>query len=172
MRYRSWRKERTVTADPLGLVLKGGVWYMVARTGGEPRTYRISRVLDLSVADESREPPRDFDLATYWRESTRRLDAEMYPLSVRVRLSERGLDLVRHVHAPYAVARMAVAQEADADGWREVTLPAASLKEAVSDFLRLGAEVEVIAPPDLRTLLAETAMRIAALHASPPGPPG
>ncbi|WP_413207113.1 helix-turn-helix transcriptional regulator [Rhodospirillum sp. A1_3_36] len=164
MRYRSWRSEKSVTVDPLGLVLKGGAWYMVARTGDEPRTYRISRVLDLLVTDKPFDPPRDFVLATYWQENTRRLDAEIYPLSVRVRLSERGLELVRHLHAPFAVARMTVSEETDADGWREATLPAAAPKEAVFDFLRLGAEAEVLEPPELRTLLADTAALMAHRH--------
>src|SRR5437870_3204813 len=31
-------------ADPLGLVAKGSVWYLVAAVGGEVRSYRVSRV--------------------------------------------------------------------------------------------------------------------------------
>ena len=30
--------------DPLGLVLKAGIWYLVARHGEELRTYRVSRI--------------------------------------------------------------------------------------------------------------------------------
>src|SRR5262245_52930524 len=30
--------------EPLGLVLKGGTWYLVARREGEVRTYRVTRV--------------------------------------------------------------------------------------------------------------------------------
>src|SRR3989442_2311208 len=33
------------TLDPLGLVLKAGVWYMVARSDDETRIYRVSRLL-------------------------------------------------------------------------------------------------------------------------------
>src|SRR5436190_23203286 len=35
----------TRTVDALGLVLKGGVWYLVARINGTMRTYRVSRIL-------------------------------------------------------------------------------------------------------------------------------
>src|SRR5271157_6449116 len=39
--------ERVV--DPLGLVLKGGIWYLVARIDTGFRTYRVSRILDLDL---------------------------------------------------------------------------------------------------------------------------
>lgn len=44
--------------DPLGLVLKAGVWYLVAdrseqvEPNGEPRTYRVSRFLSLRPGAE------------------------------------------------------------------------------------------------------------------------
>ena len=40
---------------------------------------------------------------------------------------------------------------------------------AVLDMLALGAEVEVLHPPELRTGVREAATRIAALHTSPAG---
>jgi hypothetical protein len=41
---------------------------------------------------------------------------------------------------------------------------------AVLDMLALGAEVEVLHPPELRAGVREAATRIAALHTSPAGP--
>ena len=46
IRYRSWKAEKQRTLEPLGLVLKGGAWYLVARVEGAARTYRIARILD------------------------------------------------------------------------------------------------------------------------------
>jgi hypothetical protein len=43
--------ERVV--DPYGLVSKAGIWYLVADQDGEPRLFRVSRVLS-AVADEGR----------------------------------------------------------------------------------------------------------------------
>src|SRR5438874_287189 len=44
------RSDRRV--DPLGLVLKGGRWYLVAAHRGQPRTYRVSRIERAAVRDE------------------------------------------------------------------------------------------------------------------------
>jgi predicted DNA-binding transcriptional regulator YafY len=155
MRYRSWRKEKTIDTAPLGIVLKGGAWYMVAATDGSARTYRIARVLDLVVTEERFEPPSGFDLAAYWAENTRRLDAEMHPTTARIRVSEAGLAQLREFAAGYAAQRIQLGA-ADARGWREVTIPIGPVRPAASDFLRLGAEVEVLEPPELRAAVAAT----------------
>ncbi len=73
IRYRPAGRERVErTVDPLGLVAKGGTWYLVARTPDGFRTYRVSRIEEARLLDQPSERPADFDLATYWRSSTER----------------------------------------------------------------------------------------------------
>ena len=55
--------------DPLGLVLKAGVWYLVARVADDargPRTYRLSRVRAAAALDEQFARPAGFDLQEHW----------------------------------------------------------------------------------------------------------
>jgi predicted DNA-binding transcriptional regulator YafY len=54
IRYRSWRAEKQRRVAPLGLVLKGGSWYLAGSVDGSVRTYRVARILDCSVLDEPR----------------------------------------------------------------------------------------------------------------------
>src|SRR5262249_27833034 len=56
--------------DPLGLVAKGTVWYLVAHTPRGFRTYRVSRIEHAQLLDQPCERPPGFDLATYWKTST------------------------------------------------------------------------------------------------------
>ena len=51
LRYRRGEEAVVVEVDPNGLVLKSGVWYLLAGRDGEPRTYRVSRVEDAEVLD-------------------------------------------------------------------------------------------------------------------------
>ena len=44
--------------DPLGLVLKAGTWYLVAVSAGSTRTYRVSRVLAVTVLERAVRAPR------------------------------------------------------------------------------------------------------------------
>ena len=44
---------------PLGLVLKGGIWYLVAQNAKSVRTYRVSAIFDAAILDEPFVRPRD-----------------------------------------------------------------------------------------------------------------
>ena len=59
--------ERVV--DPLGLVAKGGVWYLVAGTPRGFRTYRVSRIEEARILEQPSRRPAGFDLAAHWRSS-------------------------------------------------------------------------------------------------------
>ena len=71
--------------DPLGLVAKGGVWYLVASVEGELRSYRVSRVLGAEATEASFARPPAFDLAAYWQQSTADFKANLprYPATLR-----------------------------------------------------------------------------------------
>jgi len=55
------------------------------------------------------------------------------------------------------------------DGWVEAWVRIDSVDAAALDMLALGAEVEVIHPPELRAQVRRTARQIAGLHADPDG---
>jgi predicted DNA-binding transcriptional regulator YafY len=57
--------ERVV--DPLGLVDKDDVWYLVAETKAGRRTFRVDRITAVAATTERFERPPDFDLAREWQ---------------------------------------------------------------------------------------------------------
>src|SRR5262249_12365359 len=76
---------------PLGLVLKAGVWYVVAEAESQVRTYRASRVKEAAVSDERFERPSDFDLAAFWTESTAAYERNADRLEVVLRIDPRAI---------------------------------------------------------------------------------
>jgi predicted DNA-binding transcriptional regulator YafY len=167
MRYRSWKAEKNRVAEPLGIVMKGGAWYLVARVDETPRTYRISRVLDLIVTEERFDWPRDFDLAAYWSENTRRLELELYPNWATIRLSPWGLKEIEHMAPPYVRANLDTIGDPDGNGWHTVRLPVAHERMAVSEMLKLGTHVEVLDPPDLRLAMRRAVETLMICYAEP-----
>lgn len=165
IRYRSWRAEKRRRVAPLGLVLKGGNWYLAGSVDGSVRTYRVARILDCSVLDQPFVRPAGFDLAAYWQAATLRLEAELHPNTVTVRLSPFGVKLLDALSQPYVKSRMRLEETADADGWRIAVLPIGkTVWHAATELLRFGAEAEVLEPAELREKMAEIAQAMAARY--------
>lgn len=165
IRYRSWRAEKQRRVAPLGLVLKGGSWYLAGDVDGSVRTYRVARVLDCTALDDRFDRPADFDLAAYWKAATLRLEAEMHPNVAIVRLSPFGVKLLDALSQPYVKARTQFEDTTDADGWRIARVPVGKTSwHAAAELLRLGPEAEVLEPADLRDKMTELTRATAARY--------
>jgi predicted DNA-binding transcriptional regulator YafY len=167
MRYRSRQDEVERRVDPLGLVLKNGVWYLVGRVGEDIRTYRVSRISDLTVLDETFARPLGFDLQAHWQASADRFEDTLYRDHATVRLSPLGLQRASRLSRARARAVAETAAPPDADGWREVRLPIESLREGVGVLSMLGPEAEALAPPELRAAMADVAAAMGRIYTRP-----
>ena len=159
--YRRWREPTDVRRrlEPYGLVLKAGRWYVVAGPG--PRTFRVDQILELTTADptstgasdsgEEFVRPEGFDLAAYWTAHQRDFHDRLYRGEAVVRLAP-GATLARAVP---------VNGRTESDGWTLMSVPIESVEHAHGEFLRLGADVEVLAPPELRDRIARTVVQLA-----------
>ncbi|MDT0442611.1 helix-turn-helix transcriptional regulator [Streptomyces johnsoniae] len=159
--YRRWAGEVRRELHPLGLVLKGGIWYLVAAAEDQVRTYRVSRLLAVEVLGPAPARPEGFDLAGHWTAAARRLEAGRYRDEATVRVTPRGLRLLPMLFGAAGAGAAAAAGPPDADGRAEVVLPVESLPVAVGDLLRLGTEAEVLGPPALRAAVAEAVGELA-----------
>jgi len=167
MRYESWTAVSERVVDPLGLVLKGGAWYLVARHRREPRTYRVAAIDRAELLDETFARPPKFDLAAFWSESTRRFEEGVYRDVATLRVSPLGLERLGTLSPFVAQAAQRTAGKADANGWRDVTVPIESVEHASREMLRLGADAVVLQPAALRESLCATARAMLARYAAP-----
>ncbi|MFC7583025.1 helix-turn-helix transcriptional regulator [Nonomuraea antimicrobica] len=106
VRYRRWKAPQEVERrlEPYGLVVKAGRWYLVARTGEDVRTYRVSQILDLHVLPEGFTRPEGFDLAAYWRDYLAEFETRLRWGEAEVRLSPRGVERLADLMTPGVVA--------------------------------------------------------------------
>ncbi|MEU9477953.1 WYL domain-containing protein [Streptomyces sp. NPDC048191] len=170
VRYRRWKapQESTRTLDPYGLVLKSGRWYLVAARQGRVRTYRVSQILRAEVLADPFERPGGFDLTAHWRSYLADFDARRLNATAVVRLTPRLLAELPDLMEP-AVARAAQdsAGPPGPDGRVEAVIPIESPDHAAGLLLRLGAEAEVVAPPELRSLITRTITALADIYREP-----
>jgi predicted DNA-binding transcriptional regulator YafY len=149
--------------DPLGLVAKGAMWYLIALTAGAIRTYRVARIRAATVTDEPCTRPPDFDLAAYWAESSATFVANLPRYTVTLRVAPAVLPAVTGAGA---YGRIEAIGATDTDGWTTLHLVFDIEDEACGYVFRFGTQVEILAPEALRDRVARTAADIAARYAA------
>ncbi|MEU3192719.1 WYL domain-containing protein [Streptomyces sp. NPDC006992] len=170
VRYRRWRAPQEVDRrlHPYGLVLKSGTWYLVAATAKGVATYRAGQVLEAALSDELFERPGDFDLGAYWAGYLADFTARRYTGSATIRLSPRGRRRLPDNVPPEVVRSVdATATAVGYEGWVEAVIPTESTGHACGELLRLGIDVEVVAPAELRRAMAATVEVLARTYTLP-----
>jgi predicted DNA-binding transcriptional regulator YafY len=167
--YESWSARVRRRLDPLGLVLKAGAWYLVARCAGSLRTYAVTKIEHVEPLDEAFDWPPDFDLARHWQDAVRRFEESLRRETATLRVAPSAHSRLDRLGADVAEAVLAAAP--DADGRRTAVVPIESVAHAAGLLLGFADEIEVLAPPALRARLALLAGRVAALYrdAAPAG---
>ncbi|TAK00805.1 MAG: WYL domain-containing protein [Chloroflexota bacterium] len=153
---------------PLGLVLKAGVWYLVALADGQPRTYRVSRVRRVRPLDERVARPPDFDLGAFWAESSAAYEREAARVDVTVRADPERLDHLRAAVGSRVVAAAERLPAGDAEGWVHLRLRLDWPDEVPGRLLGAGASIEVIEPVEIRDRVARIARRVADRYEAAP----
>lgn len=140
----------TRVIQPLGLVSKAGVWYLIARVPqGELRTFRAERIVAIEELNERFERPADFDLETYWRSSQTAMErpAEWYDAVLQVQ--NNALEMVTAYWECESI------EESESAKTVRVRFP--SYKGAITHVAGWGASVRVIHPAGLRDAVIEYA---------------
>lgn len=163
LRYESWTGERERLLDPLGVVLKAGEWYFVARDRDRTGIYKLDKARDLTILPEQFERPRVFDLAAAWNSAVQAFEQGLRRREARLRVADSALSRLDRLGADMAdpIANAV----SDAEGWREATVMIESIGYAAGLILGFGCEIVVLAPAELRDELRRRAASVVALYA-------
>jgi predicted DNA-binding transcriptional regulator YafY len=169
VRIRYDRGDRSVERElaPLGLVIKGGVWYMVALSEGEPRTYRASRVIEVIPMEQRFDRPDEFDLAAYWSETTAAFEAQAERGTIELRIDPEYMGRLVEVFGVEVVGRAERLDVPDADGWSHLRITVEWPQDAHARMLRLSGHAEVLAPREVRERLIASALSVLARYGTP-----
>lgn len=170
VRYRRWKAPHEVDRRlaPYGLVLKAGRWYLVAATAtavaaaGPPYTYRVDQILAVRETGEECTLPEGFELAAHWQRTQAEFHERLYPEEAEVRVSARAAARLTGAQARALAATGT--PDPELPGWTRAVLPIESQEQAEAQFLALGAEAEVLAPPALRRRIGAAAAATAARY--------
>lgn len=166
------------TVDPLGIVTKAGVPYLVAGTekgretgtaeAGETaagsgharlRIFRLDRVTSVEVTSDPVVRPDGFDLASAWRALAAPMEERMRGATVRGRAEPTAGRVLGVLFG----GRLRLGGER-ADGWLEMEIDGPSPEVVAAQLAGLGARVEILEPPEARERLARLAAELAGLY--------
>ncbi|RDU97954.1 helix-turn-helix transcriptional regulator [Trinickia dinghuensis] len=163
MHYRSWSDTQLRRCAPLGLVLKAGNWYLVAKARTRIGIYKASSIEDLEMLDETFERPDGFDLQAHWSQMVVRFEQNLLKDTATLLVKREAISDLHALGA--AAADRAVCGLPDDEGWCRVTLPVEEERQAARQLLRLGPRVRVLEPPALRDALCRLAREVAEMNA-------
>jgi predicted DNA-binding transcriptional regulator YafY len=135
---------RKRTVDPLGLVNKAGVWYLVAGPG--PKVFRVGRVTSVNIRTQKSLRPKGFDLPKFWRAWSEEFEATRSRVKVTVKASRDGM---------YAVPEI-FGFTPDAEVF---TLTFEHEAAAASRLAGLGDVIEVLTPDSVKREVVAIARR-------------
>jgi predicted DNA-binding transcriptional regulator YafY len=157
-----------ITADvmePLGLVAKARVWYLVAHMQeGAFRVFRVSRIQEAVLLDEHFARPAGFDLRVYWAAWCAAFERSIPRYPVIIRVAPEAMPRLQALLGEEVDLHLEQATPADAAGWRTVPVAFERVDDARRALLGCGALMEVIAPWELRESILQAAESLIALY--------
>jgi predicted DNA-binding transcriptional regulator YafY len=144
------------SVDPYALVHRSGWWYLVAycHLRRALRTFRIDRILELSLLSQTFQKPEDFDVQDYLEDAFK----DQPVVRARLRFAPQAAHIARGTLAGWEAASQ------NPDGSVDVTLVAPDLNWMASFVLSFTTWVTVLDPPELRDLVCEWALATAAQY--------
>ena len=162
MCYASWTSMNERIVDPLGIVLKAGAWYLVARHRKHILTYKMASIIDAAPLDATFAYPKSFDLARHWAASVARFEKDLRREEAVLKVASTAMSRLERLGAD--MAEPIRAARPDEKGWRQATVPIEGIEHAASLLIGLADDIVVLAPPELRKALTASAARVYALY--------
>jgi predicted DNA-binding transcriptional regulator YafY len=135
--------------DPLGLVDKDDVWYLIAGTESGQRTFRADRVVEAVVTDVPAVRPADFELSEAWGRVVDEMEQRRSLLSATILVEPRYLFVFHDTFG-----RHCEVEGSAADGRARVRVAAPTALMIAQHLAGWGALVEVLEPVSVRDELA------------------
>ncbi|QIS10304.1 helix-turn-helix transcriptional regulator [Nocardia arthritidis] len=131
--------------DPWGLVDKDADWYLIAGTEQGQRTFRVDRISDAVVTDETAHRPADFDLDAAWARVVDEMERRRAETSATVLITAHLLPVLRKQQG-----RNCVPDGEASDGRARCRVTAPTPHMLAQQLAGWGADIEVLGPESVR----------------------
>jgi predicted DNA-binding transcriptional regulator YafY len=150
--------------DPLGLVAKNGIWYLVRLSREQLGVYRVSRIQSLTLQEDTFTRPIGFDLHNYWQNWCRQFEISRTHIEVQIRFDPQASDQLAEHYGEGIYEKIINEGIKDENGLILLWVRVENLQAGCKLFSGLGDDFEVLQPEDLRELIKEKAKKIIRLY--------
>ena len=147
---------------PLGLVVKGSVWYLVAGTDAGQRTFRVGRVTSVELTTDPCERPADFDLGAAWEQIAANIEDLRSPHHVEALVDSDILQVLRWMFDRQLTVLST--DESGTTGRVPVRIGGHSVERLAQQLAGWGGHIEITAPEEARAVLAEVGASLVATY--------
>lgn len=152
--------------EPWAMVDKDDSWYVVAGTERGPRTFRVDRIVQALLTEETFERQDRATVEDAWSEVVHEVEARRSRTWATVLVQERFVDILRH-----QFGRHVDRQASHPDGRARLRLGAPTPLDLARHLAGWGALVEVLDPPEVRAQLGRIGAELADSYPGGSGPP-
>lgn len=151
---------------PLGVALKGTVWYLVAGTEEGLRTFRVSRASSVERTGQPVVHPDGFDLAGTWQRIVEVVDRLRSPVAVSVLARPEMVEVLRW----FFEGQVEVGEVADdggevpSDGRVPVTVRGQHVESLAAQLAGFGRRVEIVGPAEARQRAARIGQELVEMY--------
>jgi predicted DNA-binding transcriptional regulator YafY len=157
-------KASTRIVHPLGLVVKGPVWYLVAGTEAGQRTFRVGRITAVEPTGEPADRPHDFDLASAWEQISANVEEMRSPHHVDAIVDP---DLVVVLRWMFDRQLTVLSPESDLGAAERVTVRIGGqyVDRIAAQIAGFGSRITVTGPVEAKAYLARIGEELVAAYA-------
>lgn len=158
IRYRKPEEIKEVELNPLGLVCKRSIWYLVALNNDIIKTYKVSQIESALPMDSVFTRPSDFNLKDHWRNSTSDFKALIPKHRFTFKINPSILNSIKE--RPFITICDTIFNESGI----YITINFDAIWQGTEFAFSYGKDIEIIEPIEAITEIIKKAQEVIALY--------
>lgn len=158
IKYRKADEIKEVELNPLGLVCKRGIWYLVAVNNDIVKTYKVSMIESALQLDYAFTRPKDFNLKNHWRNSTINFKALIPKHSFTFKVKPCILNQIKE--RPFLSISETIFNESEI----YIKINFDAIWQGIEFAFSYGKDIEIIEPTEAITEIKKKALEVIELY--------
>ena len=156
--YKKINETKNVLLNPLGLVCKRGIWYLIGENNDIIKTYKVSNIESALLTDILFDRPKDFNLEKYWKSSTSNFKSSIPKHTFTFKVNP---SIVNHIKSRQFISISNIVVEDD-NIYMDIDFDA--VFQGIEFAFGYGKDIEIIYPIDARTEIKKRSSEIIKLY--------